>query len=206
MASRESKTGTKINVTRAAEESSPVDDYSTPGGYELEKILNRGSVAYTHVNEVWPNVFIGDEDTAKDKYTLKKLGITHILNAAEGTWNNVDTGAGYYSDMDIVYYGVVAEDVATFDLSQYFFSAAQFIEKTLSNPQNKLLVHCVMGRSRSATLFLAYLMICENMTVVDAIEHVKKRRRIIPNWGFLKQLRELDQHLLEKRGESAGES
>lgn len=61
MASRESKTGTKINVTQAAEESSPVDDYSTPGGYELEKILNRGSVAYTHVNEVWPNVFIGDE-------------------------------------------------------------------------------------------------------------------------------------------------
>lgn len=206
MASRESKTGTKINVTRAAEESSPVDDYSTPGGYELEKILNRGSVAYTHVNEVWPNVFIGDEETAKDKYKLKRLGITHILNAAEGTWNSVDTGPGYYSDMDIVYYGVVAEDVATFDLSQYFFSAAQFIQKTLSNSQNKLLVHCVMGRSRSATLFLAYLMICENMTVVNAIEHVKKRRRIIPNWGFLKQLRELDQHLLEKRRDSTGES
>ncbi|XP_035525325.1 inactive dual specificity phosphatase 27-like [Morone saxatilis] len=206
MASHKSKTGTKINVMKAAEESSPVDEYVTPGGYELEKILNRGSVAYTHVNEVWPNVYIGDEQTAKDKHNLKRLGITHILNAAEGTWNNVDTGAGYYSDMDVVYYGVVAEDVTTFDLSQYFFSAARFIEETLSNPQNKLLVHCVMGRSRSATLFLAYLMICENMTVVDAIEHVKKRRRIIPNWGFLKQLRELDMHLLEKRGESTEQS
>lgn len=206
MASHKSKTGTKINVTKAAEESSPADEYVTPGGYELEKILNRGSVAYTHVNEVWPNVYIGDEETAKDRYNLKRLGITHIFNAAEGTWNNVDTGAGYYSDMDIVYYGVVAEDVTTFDLSQYFFSAAQFIKETLSNPQNKLLVHCVMGRSRSATLFLAYLMICENMTVVDAIEHVKKRRRIIPNWGFLKQLRELDMHLLEKSGESGEQS
>lgn len=76
-------------------------------------------------------------ETARDKYKIKKLGITHILNAAEGTWNNVDTGPGYYGDMDIVYYGVVAEDIATFDLSQYFFSAAQFIEKTLSNPQSK---------------------------------------------------------------------
>lgn len=76
-------------------------------------------------------------ETAKDKFKLKRLGITHILNAAEGTWNNVDTGAGYYSDMDVVYYGVVAEDVATFDLSQYFFSAAQFIKETLSNPQSK---------------------------------------------------------------------
>lgn len=63
-----------------------------------------------------------------------------------------------------------------------------------------------MGRSRSATLFLAYLMICENMTVVDAIEHVKKRRRIIPNWGFMKQLRELDMHLLENREESTERS
>ncbi len=71
---------------------------------------------------------------------------------------------------------------------------------------DKLLVHCVMGRSRSATLFLAYLMICENMTVVDAIELVKKRRRIIPNWGFLKQLRELDMHLLEKRDDSTDQS
>lgn len=61
MASHKSKTGTKINVTKAAEESSPGDEYVTPGGYELEKILNRGSVAYTHVNEVWPNVYIGDE-------------------------------------------------------------------------------------------------------------------------------------------------
>ncbi|CAK6956702.1 dual specificity phosphatase 29-like [Scomber scombrus] len=206
MASHKSKTGTKINVTKAAEESSPVDEYVTPGGYELEKILNRGSVAYTHVNEVWPNTYIGDEETAKDKHNLKKLGITHILNAAEGTWNNVDTGAGYYSDMDIVYYGVVAEDVQTFDLSQYFVSAARFIEETLSNPQNKLLVHCVMGRSRSATLFLAYLMICENMTVVDAIDHVKRRRRIIPNWGFLKQLRDLDMELQEKRNNATEQS
>lgn len=63
-----------------------------------------------------------------------------------------------------------------------------------------------MGRSRSATIFLAYLMICENMTVVDAIEHVKKRRRIIPNWGFLKQLRELDMHLQEKREDPTDES
>lgn len=75
--------------------------------------------------------------TAKDKHNLKRLGITHVLNAAEGTWNNVDTGAGYYSDMDVVYYGVVAEDVTTFNLSQYFFSAARFIEETLSNAQSK---------------------------------------------------------------------
>lgn len=61
-----------------------------------------------------------------------------------------------------------------------------------------------MGRSRSATLFLAYLMICKRMTVVQAIDSVKVHRRIIPNWGFLKQLRELDMSLQEKRKGGGG--
>lgn len=37
------------------------EEYETPGNYELEKHLTHGNVAYTHVNEVWPNVYIGDE-------------------------------------------------------------------------------------------------------------------------------------------------
>lgn len=36
------------------------------------------------------------------------------------------------------------------------------------------------------------------MTVVDAIEHVKKQRWILPNRGFLKQLRDLDIQLQDK--------
>lgn len=49
----------KINAGRVAE--GAAGEYVTPGGYELDKILNRGSVRYTPVDEVWPNVYIGDE-------------------------------------------------------------------------------------------------------------------------------------------------
>lgn len=56
-----------------------------------------------------------------------------------------------------------------------------------------------MGRSRSATLVLAYLMIHRNMTLVDAIQQVAKNRCVLPNWGFLKQLRELDRELVQQR-------
>lgn len=71
-----------------------------------------------------------------------------------------------------------------------------------------------MGRSRSATLVLAYLMIHRNMTLVDAIRQVAKNRCVLPNRGFLKQLRELDKQLVQQRrgaqhrgeaGEKAGE-
>ncbi|XP_030628312.1 dual specificity phosphatase DUPD1-like [Chanos chanos] len=195
---KSSKTNIKNAYTPV--QSDPNSDYVTPGAFDLEKLFWTGAGAqYTHVNEVWPRVLIGDEKAALERHNLEKMGVTHILNAAEGKWNSVATGPDYYRDMNIVYYGVEAEDVPTFNLSEFFYPTAQFIDQALSKPENKLLVHCVMGRSRSATLFLAYLMIYEKMTVVDAIEHVKAQRCILPNRGFLKQLRSLDIQLQEQR-------
>ncbi|XP_075073171.1 dual specificity phosphatase 29-like isoform X2 [Mixophyes fleayi] len=177
----------------------PDTGYSTPGAFELERLFWQGAAKFTHVNEVYPNLYIGDEKTALDRYGLEKSGFTHILNAAHGRWN-VDTGAEYYSDMTLEYYGVEAEDLPSFNLSQFFYPAATFIQTALSSPNNMVLVHCAMGRSRSASLVLAYLMIHEKMTIVDAISQVLKHRCILPNRGFLKQLRELDIQLaLERR-------
>ncbi|KAM6442190.1 dual specificity phosphatase 29 isoform 1-T2 [Liasis olivaceus] len=182
----------------AAVKVDPESDYCTPGAFDLERLFWKGSPKYTHVNEVWPNLYIGDEKTALDRYSLEKAGFTHVLNAAHGRWN-VDTGPNYYNDMAIEYYGVEADDLPTFNLSQFFYSAAEFIDKALQNETNKILVHCAMGRSRSAALVLAYLMIYKRMTVVDAIGQVLKHRCILPNRGFLKQLRELDIKLALER-------
>ncbi|XP_028651406.1 dual specificity phosphatase 29-like [Erpetoichthys calabaricus] len=189
----------------AAVKADPDDEYATPGAFELERLFWHGTVKFTHVNEVWPNLYIGDEKTALDRYNLEKMGMTHILNAADGKWN-VGTGPEYYSDMNIEYYGVEAEDLPGFDLSQFFYPAAKFIDKTLNNPENKLLVHCAMGRSRSASLVLAYLMIYKNMNVVEAIHQVLKNRAILPNRGFLKQLRQLDINLILERKNAKNEN
>ncbi|XP_067876453.1 dual specificity phosphatase 29-like [Heterodontus francisci] len=176
----------------------PNDDYVTPGAFELERLFWKCSVKFAHVNEVWPDIYIGDEVTALDRYTIEKMGFTHILNAAHGRWN-VDTGDEYYRDMSIDYYGVEAEDMPTFNLSEFFYPAAQYIDRALSTSGSKLLVHCARGRSRSSSLVLAYLMIYKNMTVVDAIQQVIKHRCILPNRGFLKQLRALDIELAIQR-------
>ncbi|XP_026887510.2 dual specificity phosphatase DUPD1 isoform X1 [Electrophorus electricus] len=189
-----------VSYGEKAEAPEEQEEYTTPSNYALEKQLSHGSVTYTRVNEVWPNIFIGDDrETARNCYRLQKIGVTHVLNAAEGQRNSVCTGAGYYRHISVEYYGIEAEDTPSFNLSQHFFPVAEYMHQVLSNPSNKLLVHCVMGRSRSASLVLAYLMIHEKMTLVEAIEQVKCRRRILPNWGFLKQLRELDSFLVEQR-------
>ncbi|XP_068111483.1 dual specificity phosphatase 29-like [Hyperolius riggenbachi] len=176
----------------------PETGYITPGAFELERLFWHGPAKFSHVDEVYPNLYIGDEKTALDRYGLEKTGFTHVLNAAHGRWN-VDTGAEYYRDMPIEYYGVEAEDLPGFNLSKFFHPAAEFIHKALSSPSSKVLVHCAMGRSRSASLALAYLMIHEKMTIVDAIDQVLKHRCILPNRGFLKQLRELDIQLAMER-------
>lgn len=54
--------------------------------------------------------------------------------------------------------------------------------------KGKILVHCQVGISRSATIVLAYLMLKQNMTLVEAIKKVKDERGIYPNQGFLRQL------------------
>ncbi|XP_061646986.1 dual specificity phosphatase 29-like isoform X3 [Phyllopteryx taeniolatus] len=182
----------------AAVQVDPDSDYITPGTLDLEQLFwTSTSIQHAHVNQVWPNVFIGDEKTALERPGLKEMGITHVLNAAEGKYNNVLTGAHYYTD--IQYFGIEADDKPTFNISQFFCPATQFISEALSQPQNKVLVHCVMGRSRSASLVLAYLMMEQGLTVVDAIQHVRQRRCVLPNHGFLKQLRALDITLQEEK-------
>lgn len=57
----------------------------------------------------------------------------------------------------------------------------------------------MMGVSRPAVLVAAYLMIFHNMTIMEALTEIRKKRAIAPNEGFLKQLRELNETLMEER-------
>uniref|UniRef100_A0A3Q3GE17 Dual specificity protein phosphatase n=1 Tax=Kryptolebias marmoratus TaxID=37003 RepID=A0A3Q3GE17_KRYMA len=124
--------------------------YTPPSVKELQKVLFGGKRFGNHLDEVWPNLFIGDMSVANDRYSLWKQGITHVVNAAHGR--------------------------------MYF----------------RVLVHCAVGVSRSASLVLAYLMIHHGYTLLDAIGKVKERRWIFPNGGFLRQLRALDVKLRKK--------
>ncbi|XP_071011356.1 dual specificity protein phosphatase 26-like [Oncorhynchus clarkii lewisi] len=162
---------------------------------ELERLLYTGKTACNHADEVWPRLYIGDQDIASDRRELARLGITHILNCAQSKWRG---GAEYYAGMDITYQGIEAHDTPSFDMSVNFYPTTEFIHRALSSG-GKVLVHCAVGVSRSATLVLAYLMIRQNLTLVEAIKAVKDHRGVIPNRGFLRQLNGLDSILRDNR-------
>ncbi|XP_056152717.1 dual specificity protein phosphatase 13-like [Lampris incognitus] len=157
---------------------------------DLEKVLYGGKRFGNRVDEVWPNLFIGDMSVANDRYSLWKLGITHVLNAAHGRMYCQGSRDFYGSSVD--YHGVPADDSPSFDLYGYFFPSADYIQEALDTSGAKVFVHCAVGVSRSASLVLAYLMIHHHYSLLDAIKRIKERRWIFPNKGFLKQLRALD--------------
>ncbi|XP_073684081.1 dual specificity phosphatase 29-like [Garra rufa] len=172
--------------------------YETPPISDLLTLLLKNRRPTGAYNEVWPNIYISDAPTARDKTLLCRLGITHIVNAAHGP-AHIDTGADFYSDANIEYYGVEAPDRKDFDITPFFYPTASFIHKALLLCV-KVLVHCARGVSRSATLVLAYLMINEKLTVAEAISAVCANRNILPNAGFLQQLHQLDSKLnLQRR-------
>ncbi|EFB17831.1 hypothetical protein PANDA_010950, partial [Ailuropoda melanoleuca] len=124
---------------------------------------------------------------------LWKLGITHVLNAAHGGLY-CQGGPDFYGS-SVSYLGVPAHDLPDFDIGAYFSSAADFIHRALSTPGAKVLVHCVVGVSRSATLVLAYLMLHHRLSLRQAVVTVRQHRWVFPNRGFLHQLCQLDQQL-----------
>ncbi|NXQ11393.1 DUS26 phosphatase, partial [Peucedramus taeniatus] len=162
--------------------------------FELERLLYTGKTACNHADEVWPGLYLGDQDIASNRRELLQLRITHVLNASHCRWRG---GADYYEGTGIRYLGIEAHDSPSFDMSPYFYPAADFIHQALN--EGRILVHCAVGVSRSATLVLAYLMIRHHMPLVEAIKTVKDHRGIIPNRGFLRQLVALDNALRLKR-------
>lgn len=163
--------------------------------------------------------------TAKNKKYLEMLGITHLLNAAEGKrFGFVNTDNNYYANTTIKYLGLPIKDLPTEDIAKYFYTIANFIDEAVFTRgnliifsyflcfiardiiykiklifQGKAFVHCVQGVSRSAACVLAYLMIKKDMLAVDAMRLIRTNRDVRPNKGFLWQLAQLDNKLRRQR-------
>ena len=77
------------------------------------------------------------------------------------------------------------------ELAAHLPRATEFISDALRDPRARVLVHCVQGISRSASIACAYLIAAYNWTPAQAVQYVKsKRASAEPNPGFVSQLEE----------------
>lgn len=155
-------------------------------------------------DEVFPGILVGDKGAARNTFYLKRLGVTHVLNTAEGNRNGtVNTNQAFYNPYGIKYKGLRLLDVAQTNIAKHFNEVVEFIDEALEGG-GKVLVNCQMGMSRSSTCVLAYLILRHQMSADEALNTVRKHRDVRPNDGFLRQLAELDTRLRHERGLLAG--
>ncbi|UJR26283.1 hypothetical protein I4U23_007621 [Adineta vaga] len=134
------------------------------------------------ISEITPQVFISGQMAATLEQ-VQRLGITYILNVA------VESSAIVYpKHVKLEKFDIT--DFPTTPISHYFHTLTDKMHAHLSaNKQNKILVHCMAGISRSTTIVCAYLMRFMNLSLREAYLLCKRHRPIcFPNLGFWNQL------------------
>lgn len=144
------------------------------------------SVCVSPINQVTPNLFIGDHNAASNIEILKNYGITNIVNCAI----EIPNYFAAYPD-SFGYINLNLED-ADDNISIPLKHAYSYITKVLKlNPNSKILVHCHMGKSRSASVVIYYLMKSQGLSYNRALAKLKESRPIVqPNAHYSKTLSE----------------
>ncbi|KAH8492774.1 hypothetical protein H0E87_022132 [Populus deltoides] len=162
----------------------------------LEHILERISLISEAANTEKPSLitnslFIGGTLAARSVYTLQHLGITHILCLCA---NEIGQSESQHPDL-FQYKNFSISDHEDSNISSIFGEASDFIDH-VESIGGRVLVHCFEGKSRSATLVLAYLMLRKKFTLLEAWNALRRaHRRAQPNDGFAKALLDLDRQL-----------
>lgn len=148
--------------------------------------------SFNEIHEIIPNLFLTNYQTARnllysDEPSIK---LTHLLTVAD----ELDLSKEAASK-NIVYRQISADDYNSFDLLQYFQGMTSFIHKCITN-NGTIVVHCLMGVSRSAATVMAYLIRFKKMTTEEALKAVKEKRMVSePNQGFMRQLQRYEEQL-----------
>ncbi|KAL4134440.1 hypothetical protein PRIC2_004740 [Phytophthora ramorum] len=130
--------------------------------------------------DVVSGLFIGSYGAANNFEALKQAEITHVLC--------VSPSLSLKYPEEFTYLRLEVADLSSVKISVFFGEALSFIDSALS-AGGKVLVHCFMGRSRSATIVLAYLIARHALTLSDALRELRRvRPQAQPNTGFYKEL------------------
>lgn len=114
---------------------------------------------------------------------ISSFGFTHVLNATKELPN-------YFEDKALQYLKIPINDYETENITPYFRQAFEFIESARGG---KILIHCVLGRSRSFAFLVMYIMKKYGLSYEESNEVVNERRFLGQiNVGFQEQLIEFE--------------
>ena len=132
-----------------------------------------------------------------ENYT-KNYNITHVINMAEGDSGNPIERRKAHTDLDINYIAFPAEDSAEYRITTHWGDIKKFIDEYLklsssssidNTYRGRLLIHCMAGVNRSASLAIAIICYTEKKTLFEAVAQVREKKgHILTNIYFRNDL------------------
>ncbi|TKY56958.1 Protein-tyrosine-phosphatase IBR5 [Spatholobus suberectus] len=126
-------------------------------------------------------LYLGSYDNASRSELLKTQGISRILNTVPSCQNLYKNSFTYHCLPD--------------DKTLPFDEAIQFLEQC-EKDKERVLVHCMSGKSRSPAIVIAYLMKSKGWRLAQSYQWVKERRPSVElTQGVYQQLQEFEQKI-----------
>lgn len=136
----------------------------------------------SNINEIIRGLYISTYNAAIDYETINNLNIKTIINCTPK-----NTKLNNISYLQIPINDPPSQNDIDYVNANYLF-ISQLIDNQLAN--GNVLVHCVNGSQRSATIITIYLMVKYGLTYQNAITYVKSKRSIcfFGNVNYMKSL------------------
>jgi protein-tyrosine phosphatase len=131
-----------------------------------------------------PGLLLGNVSGSQNRAVLSAAGVTHVVRAIDALGQAMPP-----FPEELNYLSIDCLDTDEQNMRQFFERSNAFIAAA-RREGGVVLVHCRQGKSRSATLVIAFLMMSQGWSFEEAKTFVKSRRNIAgPNPSFCMQLR-----------------
>eukprot|EP01121_Diplochlamys_sp_Union-15-3_P012318 TRINITY_DN3678_c0_g1_i1.p1 TRINITY_DN3678_c0_g1~~TRINITY_DN3678_c0_g1_i1.p1 ORF type:complete len:156 (+),score=21.12 TRINITY_DN3678_c0_g1_i1:82-549(+) len=136
------------------------------------------------------HIYLGSIFNAYNIIDLVNSDIGYIINVGD-----TKSSAKYPENIKTLYRPL--SDFGDSDLVSVFDECFQMFDEAKKN-NKKVLIHCMAGVNRSASVLIAYLMQHKKWRLKEALQFVKERRSFIsPHPGYIRQLVEYEKLLFK---------
>lgn len=147
-----------------------------------QSLYEHTTAPLSNITKISNHIYLGNAYNAANYSDILSHNIDIIINVTDDLFNYFE------NDINLKYYSLSVQDINEDSISKYFDIFIEIIE---NNQDSNILIHCLMGHSRSVTLVLIYLVIFKNLYIHDAIEYIKEKRPTINiNKTFYNQAKE----------------
>nr|XP_020469077.1 dual specificity protein phosphatase 16 [Monopterus albus] len=137
---------------------------------------------------ILPHLYLGCQRDVLNKDLMQQNDIAYVLNAS-----NTCPKPDFIPESHFL--RVPVNDSFCEKILPWLDRSVEFIEKAKAS-NARVLVHCLAGISRSATIAIAYIMKRMDMSLDEAYRFVKEKRPTIsPNFNFLGQLLDFERKI-----------